>query len=75
MSDFKPAMIPIPMDRCQHITCKGLLIWGNEYKTPEDESCRTNDFWCTQTQKALGPDGGLVMLSRCNASRGCFEQL
>lgn len=75
MTDYKPAMIPVPLTRCQHITCKGMQIYGNDYKTPENELMRTNDFWCGRTQNVLGPDGGLVVLSKCVAGRGCYEEL
>jgi hypothetical protein len=68
-------MQPIPAERCRHITSKGLRIFGDDYKTPADEDARTNDFWCQKTQTVLGPDKGLVVLSRCNVERGCYEGL
>lgn len=75
MNDVKSKLISIPMTRCRHITCKGMLIFGNDYKTPEDELHRTNDFWCLHTQNVLGPDGALVTLSRCENHRECYEAL
>ncbi len=72
---YKSPMQPIPAERCRHITSKGLRIFGDDYRTPENEDARTNDFWCQKTQTVLGPDKALVVLSRCNASRGCYEAL
>jgi hypothetical protein len=68
-------MQTIPAERCRHITSKGLRIFGDSYRTPEEEGARTNDFWCQKTQTVLGPDKGLVILSRCHAGRGCYEPL
>lgn len=75
MNDYKPAMVPMPMKRCQFITCKGMQVFGNDYRTPEDESARTNSFWCTRTHTVLGPDGGLVILSKCTDGRSCYDEL
>lgn len=71
----KPSMKTIPMTRCRHITSKGLRIFGDDYRTPVDDDARTNDFWCSQTQSVLGPDGALVVLSRCTKDRGCYQGL
>jgi len=30
-------------------------------------------YWCTQTQKPLGPDGRPVHADRCRSGRGCCE--
>lgn len=75
MSDYKSRLEPIPMSRCRHITCKGMGIYGSDYRTPENEMHRTNDFWCLHTQNVLGPDGALVTLSQCTVERRCFEEL
>jgi hypothetical protein len=65
----------MPTTRCRHIFCKGMGIFGDDYRTPVDDLDRTNDFWCQQTLNVLGPDNGLVMLSRCTAERSCHEPL
>jgi hypothetical protein len=72
---YKPQMQAMPIERCRHITSKGMRIFGDDYKTPVDEDARTNDFWCQKTHTALGPDKGLVVLSRCAPGRDCFESL
>lgn len=75
MEDYKPKMRLIPKDRCRHILSKGLRIHGDDYRTPDDEIARTNDFWCQKTQGVIGPDGVLVVLSQCTQARGCYEAL
>ncbi len=72
---YKPAMQTIPTRRCRHITSKGLRIYGDDYRTPESEEARTNDFWCQKTDSVLGPDRALVVLSRCTPDRGCYEEM
>lgn len=75
MSSYKPAMKPLPITRCMHITCKGLEVFGDDYRTPDDEVYRSSSFHCRQTQRCMGPDGGLVMLSACAEGRKCYEPL
>lgn len=75
MSDELRQRIPMPRQRCLHLTCKGMQIYGDHYLTPVNEMDRTNDFWCQQTHNVLGPDGALVMLSQCSPSRECYEAL
>lgn len=75
MNPLKSPLVPLPATRCQHLRCKGMGVFGDGYLTPEDERARTTDFWCLHTHNVLGPDGDLVMLSRCVAGRGCHEPL
>lgn len=75
MEHFRTERRPIDVDRCRHITSKGMRVFGEDYQTPVDETERTTDFWCVQTQSVLGPDGALVMLSRCSQDRRCYEGL
>ena len=69
----KAEMQTIPLERCRHLTSKGLRLFGDEYRTPVDDVARTNDFWCQRTHNALGPDAALVVLSRCTPARSCYE--
>lgn len=65
-----------PLVRCQHILCKEMLVFGDEYllsKPDVDES--GTGFWCQLTQSCRGPDGELVAMKRCVAGRGCFAEL
>lgn len=66
---------PLSIHRCQHIRCKGMVVHGENYLAPTNELLRTNDFWCQHTQNCLGPDGGLVLMSRCADGRSCYESL
>lgn len=75
MPQDKHAMMRIPLDRCRHITCSGMQVYGNDYMTPVDERYRSDDFQCAKTQRVLGPDGTLVLLSQCTPERSCYEPL
>lgn len=75
MNEFKTERRPIGTDRCRHLTSKGMRVFGAEYQTPTDETERTTDFWCVKSQSVLGPDGALVLLSRCSTERNCYENL
>lgn len=45
------------------------------YQQDEDasEARDAAPFWCSRTQSAIGPDGKLVGLDECRASRGCCQ--
>ena len=75
MSDSLIEKMPMPLDRCRHIVCKGMHVHGDNYMTPVHDCDRSNDFWCQQTLRVLGPDGGLVMLSECHSGRECYKEL
>ena len=72
--DYYPRK-PMPLERCQHIMCKGMEVYGDDYQTPEDEDHRSNDFWCMKTQTVIGPDGKSVALTICDPNRNCHEAL
>ena len=58
--------------RCRFLLSKGMAVNAG---LPEDEHVvGDGHFWCTQTQRIYGPDGGLVADESCrNSSRRCFE--
>jgi hypothetical protein len=68
-------LMRMPMNRCQHITCKGMEVYGNDYLTPINELDRSHDFECAKTHRVMGPDGALVILSQCTPDRECYEPL
>ena len=73
--EYRKPMQPMPLTRCQNLTCKGMQVFGDEYMTPVDDAHRSTDFWCVKTQNVLGPDGALVVLTSCTPSRECYEAL
>ena len=55
---------------CRSVRSKKLF-----YQHEEDESDARNagPFWCSRTQSTVGPDGKLVGLDECRASRACCQ--
>lgn len=53
--------------------CKSLRSKKLFYQTEEDASEVTHagPFWCSRTQKLLGPDGKIVGHEECRPGRGC----
>jgi hypothetical protein len=65
-----------PRTRCQHILCKEMLVFGDEYLATKSDVDETGTgFWCQRTQTARGPDGDLVAMRRCIAGRTCYQPL
>ena len=61
--------------RCIHLCCKAMLVFGEAFESDPDYQAGMADFWCVQTSKGLGPDGGEVSLDLCsNPERGCFQE-
>ena len=75
MTRYPEKLQPMPTDRCNHITCKGMAVFGEEYLTSRDEVDRSHSFECHKTHNALGPDAALVSLSSCVSGRSCFEEI
>ena len=48
-----------------------MFIATEEEKKPEDAD--GSNFWCVYTQNCTGPDGEVVSLQTCTASRSCFD--
>jgi hypothetical protein len=64
----------VPPPRCVNLQCKAMLVYGEGFEDDPDYQAGLTDFWCVQTAKALGPDGGEVSLPDCsNPERGCYQ--
>lgn len=73
---------PIPESRlvspavhCQHLRHKGMYVLSTP-DPDEQRFCGSYDataYWCTCTQKAMGPDGNAVNAKQCvsGGGRGC----
>lgn len=55
--------------------CRSMRSKKLFYQQDEDasEARDAAPFWCSRTQSAIGPDGKLVGLDECRASRGCCQ--
>lgn len=62
--------------RCCYLNCKSMQVWGEDFENDPEFQAGMVDFWCTQTFKGYGPDGGRVELELCSApERSCFREV
>ncbi len=57
--------------QCKHLRCKEM------FHSPDmkfDDPMHSGIFWCNQTTRGVGPDGGFVDGEECASTRGCFEE-
>ena len=60
---------------CSNLRHKGMYVL-RDADTDADACYDAYDatvYWCTQTQKALGPDGKLVSQHACTHGRACCK--
>lgn len=58
-----------------YLSCKSMLVFGENFEQDPDYQAGMVDFWCVQTSKGEGPDGLEVSLERCsNPERPCFRE-
>lgn len=60
----------VTQQHCSHLRHKGMYV-GAEYHAEYDDGGAATAYWCTCTQKALGPDGGSVSADTCKPGREC----
>ena len=61
--------------RCKFLTCKAMMVYGEDFENDPDYQAGTMDFTCNCTIQNLGPDGGQVSLELCSDSeRECFRE-
>jgi hypothetical protein len=52
-----------------------MLVYGENFEQDPEYQAGVTDFWCVQTSRGEGPDGGTVALDVCsNPERGCFKE-
>jgi hypothetical protein len=58
-----------------YLSCKAMLVYGENFEQDPEYQAGVTDFWCVQTSRGEGPDGGTVALDVCsNPERGCFKE-
>lgn len=60
--------------QCGHLRHKGMYVMAEP--DPSEVStgvCEATSYWCAKTQKAFGPDGGIVGRDACQHGRRCCE--
>jgi hypothetical protein len=61
--------------RCKNLTCKAMLVYGEDFENDPDYQAGAAEFWCVLTSRGTGPDNGEVSLGPCsNPERDCFEE-
>jgi hypothetical protein len=58
---------------CRCLRSKNYYVLGRSHVAWQQDSS-TAQFWCSKTQTALGPDGGLVAPEACCGRRPCFDR-
>ncbi len=62
---------------CAHLRHKGMYVLAGAEASPNEfyDSYDATAFWCTRTQKAVGPDGHPVHADVCRGGRACCSDL
>jgi hypothetical protein len=61
--------------RCQNLSCKSLLVYGEAFEQGPDYQDGLEEMWCLCTSKGQGPDGDNVSLAECSdPQRGCYRE-
>ena len=61
--------------RCIYLTCKAMMVYGEDFESDPDYQAGVMDFTCISTAQIIGPDGGDVGLTLCsNPERSCFKE-
>ena len=61
--------------RCIYLTCKSMMVYGENFAEDPDYQAGMVDFTCVQTSKGQGPDGDDVSLEQCsNKERSCYQE-
>lgn len=67
----------VTTQHCVHLRHKGMYVMGEPDPTapPGFDGYGATSFWCARTQKAFGPDGGIVRRDLCgrDQGRGCCD--
>ena len=60
--------------RCVHLTCKSMMVYGEDFASDPEYQAGMVDFQCLKTCQNLGPDLGELSVDRCSdPQRACFE--
>ena len=62
-------------EHCKLLRTKMSYVPNASVKDPLQQDSATRAYWCLKTMTPAGPDQGLAVPERCNASRQCFESL
>jgi hypothetical protein len=65
----------LPTQRCKHLHCKSMMVYGEDFMSDPDFQAGLTDFWCMKTSKSIGPDDDHVDLEDCSlTTRPCYQE-
>jgi hypothetical protein len=65
---------PLPPMRCIHLTCKSMMVYGEDFEQDPEFQAGMVEFQCLRTLQNVGPDLGEAALEPCtNPERTCYE--
>lgn len=63
------------VQRCKFISCKSMIVYGEDFASDPDYQAGMTDFWCLKTSKNVGPDGDEVDMEECSQpNRSCYRE-
>jgi len=63
----------LPPPRCIHLTCKSMMVFGEDFESDPEYQSGMVEFTCTRTFRGEGPDGGPLSLPLCSVpERECY---
>jgi hypothetical protein len=66
---------PAQANRCIHLRCKSMLVFGENYEMDPEYQAGMTEFWCLLTAKGQGPDGEEASMNQCrNPERSCYQE-
>lgn len=77
MSDSSPSSRHVPGGlHCGHLRHKGMYVLSvpDPAETAFYDAYDATAYWCTKTQKPLGPDGRRAHASACTGGRSCCSR-
>ncbi len=61
--------------RCVHLTCRSMMIYGEDFEQDPEYQNGMVEWTCTCTFTSAGPDGGMAALEACsNPERTCYRE-
>jgi len=67
--------LPVLGPRCKNLSCKAMVVYGEDFESDPDYQAGLADFWCECTSRGVGPDGEGVSLEECSEpARECYRE-
>lgn len=61
--------------RCVHLTCKSMLVYGEDFEQDPEYQAGMTEFQCLRTGQERGPDCCEAAMEYCrNPTRPCYQE-